>query len=144
FRSPSFSTATMSKDVPVESRSSRTSTGDHPSAIASRSSAMTGSSPHPATSPPLSGDGGLGDLLEDLPVRLGDPDLVDEHLQGGGRVERVQHPSEAPDQGELLRGHQALFLPRPRGLDVEGGEDALLRERPVKPDLPVPRSLELL
>ena len=56
----------------------------------------------------------------------------------------MEHATEPPRQRQLLGGHQPLFLPRSGGLDVDGREHALLRQRAVQPDLPVTRSLELL
>src|ERR687892_2577109 len=97
--SPSFSTTTTSYGPPGESRSSAMRTGFHPSSIASRSSTSVGSSPHPAMSVPHRG---LGDLLEELLVRLRRADLVDEHLHRGVRVQGVEHSAEPPHQGQLL------------------------------------------
>src|SRR5262249_6192575 len=102
---PSFSTVTTSKASP-KFCSSETLTGCQPSSMACWSSAITGSSPQPATSVAR---GGLGDLAQELLVRLGRADLVDQQLERGAGVERVEHAAQAPDERQLLGGHQPLF-----------------------------------
>jgi hypothetical protein len=56
----------------------------------------------------------------------------------------VEDPAELPDEGQLLLGQQELLLAGARGLDVDGREDPLLGSPAIEPELPVPRSLELL
>src|SRR4029079_2587605 len=136
----SFSTGANSRDPPPLC-SSATRTGCQPSSMACWSSAITGSSPQPATS--VAGRG-LGDLAQELLVRLGRADLVDQQLERRTRVQGVEHAAQAPDQRQLLGRHEPLLLARPRGLDVDGGEDALLGQLPVEAQLLVPGALELL
>src|SRR5438128_8681187 len=84
------------------------------------------------------------DLLQELHVALGLAHLVDQQLQRRRPVEGVQHPPQLPDEGQLFLAQQELLLAGPRGLDVDGREDPLLRRPPVEPELPVAGALELL
>src|SRR5439155_20335116 len=140
----SFSTVTTSHEVPAASRWSLTLTGTQPSEIAAWSSAMTGSSPQPAMEGCSVAHRSFGDLPQELLVRLGLADLVDEQLQAGRRFEGMEHAAKPPRQRQLFGRHEPLFLSSPRGLDVDGREHPLLGQAPVQSDLPVPGALELL
>src|SRR5450759_3347372 len=87
---------------------------------------------------------GFLDLCQELLVALGLLDAIDEDLDRGARVERVQHPAQLPDVGRLRRFQDELFLARPGLLDVYCGEDALVSELAVEVELHVAGALELL
>src|SRR5204863_7268062 len=80
--------------------------------------------------------------VEKVLVRLGHADLVDEELHPLHGVELGERLSEEPEPLELVPLDQELFLPRPRLLDVDRREDALVHQPPVQLDLHVAGPLE--
>src|SRR6185312_7937739 len=94
---------------------------------------------------PASGtEGGLLHLEQELGVALGLAHLLHEQLERLLRLKRVQHPAQLPDDLELLRGEQDLFLPGARRVHVDRREQPLLRELAAQPQLHVAGALELL
>src|SRR5437867_10380000 len=65
---------------------------------------------------------GLRDVLQELLVRLGRSELVDQQLQGRARLEGVEHAPQSDHERQLLGREQELFLPRARGIDVDRRE----------------------
>src|SRR5690348_13099048 len=88
--------------------------------------------------------GGLLDLHEELGVALGLAHLLHEQLERLLRLERVQHPAQLPDDLELVRREQDLFLTGARRVHVDRREEPLLRELAAQPQLHVAGALELL
>src|SRR6478609_5790729 len=70
----------------------------------------------------------LLDLEQELEVALGLAQLAEEQLDGLLLVEGVEHPAQLPDGLELVRRHEDLLLAGAGGVDVDRGEDALVRE----------------
>src|SRR6266550_5663698 len=94
---------------------------------------------------PASGtEGGLLYLEQELGVALGLAHLLHEQLERLLRLERVQHPAQLPDDLELIRREQDLFLPGARRVHVDRREQPLLRELATQPQLHVAGALELL
>src|SRR4051794_11410788 len=83
-------------------------------------------------------------LHEELRVALRLLHAVQEQLDRLLRVERAHDPAQLPDDVELLLRHEDLLTPRPGGVDVDGGEDALVGQLARQPQLHVPGALELL
>src|SRR6478609_7567986 len=73
---------------------------------------------------------GLLDLEEELGVRLGLAQLVQQQLDGLLAVERVQDAAQLPDDLELLGRAEDLLLAGTGGVEVDGREDPLVREAP--------------
>src|SRR6266511_5609278 len=97
-----------------------------------------------ANSPDRSADVGALDGTQELGVGLALAHPVDHQLEGLGRVERTEHPAQLPGDHQLLLGEQQLLLAGGGGVDVQGREDAPLRQLAVQPHLHVPGALELL
>ena len=64
-----------------------------------------------------------------------------DRLQG---LEGVQNPAELEHDGQFLGREEDLLLTGTRGVDVDGREDALVRDAPVELQLGVTGALELL
>src|SRR5664280_2157756 len=88
--------------------------------------------------------GRLLNLHEELDVALGLLEPVNEQLDALLLVEGGEHPTQLPDDLELLVGHQDLLAARARGVDVDRREDAALGEVPRQTQLHVAGALELL
>src|SRR6478735_690453 len=86
----------------------------------------------------------LLDLQQELRVGLRLLHAVQEELDGLLLVERVEHPAQLPDHGQLVGAEQDLFLTGAGRVDVHRREDALVRELPVELELHVAGALELL
>src|SRR3954451_12305683 len=90
----------------------------------------------------------LGDLGEELVVRLRGLELVDQELEAGGRRallgQGVENPAQLPDLGQLVPGEEELLMARARRVHVDGREEPPLGELAVELELPVPGALELL
>src|SRR5499427_5885568 len=89
-------------------------------------------------------EGGLLHLEQELGVALGFAQLLHEQLERLLRLERVQHPAQLPDDLELVRREQDLFLAGARRVHVDRREEPLLRELAAQPQLHVAGALELL
>src|SRR4051812_13530979 len=83
-------------------------------------------------------------LHEELDVALRLLHAVEEQLDGLLGLERTHDPAQLPDDVELLLRHEDLLTPGPGGVDVDGGEDALVGQLARQPQLHVPGALELL
>src|SRR5664280_109216 len=88
--------------------------------------------------------GRLLNLHEELDVALGLLEPVNEQLDALLLVEGGEHPTQLPDDLELLVGHQDLLAARARGVDVDRREDAALGEVSRQAQLHVAGALELL
>src|SRR5680860_1541404 len=95
--------------------------------------------------PPVGGGGhGLLDLHQELAVALGLLEALEEKLQRLLPVEPGEHPTQFPDDRDLLLAHQQLFTASAGGDHVYRREDALVRELAAQPQLHVSGALELL
>src|SRR6476620_12399071 len=74
----------------------------------------------------------LLDLHQELDVVAGLLQLVEQQLQRLLGLERGEHPAQLDDDGELLGVHEDLFLAGARRVDVDGREDALVRQAAVE------------
>src|SRR5437667_2163791 len=77
-------------------------------------------------------------------VRLRELELVQQELHALHGVELGERLAQEPDLLELVLLEEQLFLPRPRLLDVDRGEDPLVHQPAIEMDLHVARPLELL
>src|SRR6266536_801568 len=73
----------------------------------------------------LAADRGLLHLQQKLGVALGVSHLLKQQLERLLHIQRVQHAAELPDDLELIRRHEDLFLPGAGGVHVHRGEDPL-------------------
>src|SRR4051794_32162740 len=69
---------------------------------------------------------------------------VEQQLDGLLRLERAHDTAQLPDDVELLLRHEDLLTPGAGGVDVDGGEDALVGQLAREAQLHVPGALELL
>src|SRR5262247_2902097 len=79
--------------------------------------------------------GGLGQLVhlgEEVLVRLGHFELVQQELHGLDGVELAQRLPQEPHLLKLVLLQEELLLPGAALLDVDGGEDPLVHEAPVQ------------
>src|SRR3954451_9638201 len=83
-------------------------------------------------------------LQEELVVALRLLHPVEEQLERLLGVECVQDAAQAPDDLQLVRRQQDLFLTRAGRVDVDRREDPLVRELAVELELHVSGALELL
>src|SRR6266446_10935199 len=74
------------------------------------------------------------DRVQELRVGLELVQRLDQSLHGFDRLERKQRAAELLDLLVLVLAEQLLFLAGARGLDVDGREDALLRQLAVEVD----------
>src|SRR3954454_11187333 len=88
--------------------------------------------------------GGLLDLHQELDVVAGLLDLVDQQLDRLLRLEGREHPAQLDDDRQLIGSQEDLLLAGARGVDVDGREDALVRQPAVQLELRVTGALELL
>jgi len=68
----------------------------------------------------------LRDLHQELDVRPGLLEPVEQQVERGRRVERVQHLAQLVDDRQLLLAEQDLLLTRAGRVDVDGREDPLV------------------
>src|SRR5689334_11508455 len=81
--------------------------------------------------------------VEEVAVGLRVLHLVEEELDRGELVHRVQELAQDPDLRELVLARDELLAARARPVDVDGREDALLRDAAVEMDFRVAGALEL-
>src|SRR5499426_1433967 len=81
---------------------------------------------------------------QELLVRLGELELVQQELHPLDRVELGERLAKEPDLLQLVLLEEQLFLPRARLLDVDGREAPLVHQPAVEMDLHVAGTLELL
>src|SRR5262249_26811570 len=81
---------------------------------------------------------------QELLVRPGHPELVDQKLHRFHGIQLGQRLPQEPQALEFVPLDQELFLPGSGLLDVDRREDALVHEAPVEVNLHVPGALELL
>src|ERR1700722_19829806 len=93
---------------------------------------------------PVGAQGGLLDLEQELGVAAGLAQLLHEQFERLLRLKGVQHAAELPDDLELVRREQDLFLTRGRGVHVDRGEEPLVGQLAAQPQLHVAGALELL
>src|SRR5512133_2513304 len=86
----------------------------------------------------------LLEIGQELIVRLGLAEPIDQQLHALAGAARAEDLAEHPDLGELGGVDEQVFLAGARLLDVHGGEDALVTELAIQHDLAVARALELL
>src|SRR5699024_9705344 len=86
----------------------------------------------------------LLDLHEELDVRARLLELGHEQFDGLLLFEAGQQPTQLPHHLRLFGGHEHLFATGARGVDVDGREDALVRELAAQAQLHIAGSLELL
>src|SRR5690349_3479674 len=100
---------------------------------------MTGAQRPPvaADSRASSGNSGgcLCDLSEELGVGAGAAELVDQQLEPGAALERVEHAAQLPGLLQVVAVEQQLFVPRARLLDVDRRVDAPVGNAAVEPEL---------
>src|SRR5215210_8771320 len=84
------------------------------------------------------------ELAQELGVRAGLLELLNQELYLLGAVEGVEDAADLPDPLGLGRLHEQLFLARRGVLDVDGRVDPAVRQLAVEPQLHVARALELL
>src|SRR3712207_4156164 len=84
------------------------------------------------------------ELAQELGVRAGLLELLDQKLYLLPGVEGVEDAADLPDPLGLGRLHEQLLLARRGVLDVDGGVGPAVRELAVEPELHVARALELL
>ena len=82
-------------------------------------------------------------LGEELSVVARLLEVRDEQLHGFNRREWVEHAAQHEDALQVLFRNQQLFLARPRSLDVDRREDALVHKLAVENDFHVAGALEL-
>src|SRR5438552_17271595 len=86
----------------------------------------------------------LLDGVEEFGVRFEFVQRLEEPFHRFHRLQREEGAAKLLDLLVLVLAEQLLFLARARGLDVDGREDALLRELAIEVDLRVSGPLELL
>src|SRR5699024_7754333 len=86
----------------------------------------------------------LLDLHEELDVRARLLELGHEQFDGLLLFEAGQQPTQLPHHLRLFGGREHLFATGARGVDVDGREDALVRELAAQAQLHIAGSLELL
>src|ERR687897_552016 len=91
---------------------------------------------------PLSAD--ALELAQELGVRAGLFELLDQELYLLAGVEGVEDAADLPDPLGLGRLHEQFLLARRGVLDVDSRVDPAVSHLPVEPELHVARALELL
>src|ERR687897_2318824 len=84
------------------------------------------------------------ELAQELGVRAGLLELLDQELYLLRVVQGVKDATDLPDPLGLGRLHEQFLLACRRVLDVYGRVDPAVRQLPVEPELHVARALELL
>src|SRR5215203_4437977 len=84
------------------------------------------------------------ELAQELGVRAGLLELLDQELYLLRAVQGVEDAPDLPDSLGLGRLHEQLLLTRRGVLDVDGRVDPTVRQLPIEPELHVARALELL
>src|SRR5215211_1867956 len=84
------------------------------------------------------------ELAQELRVRAGLLELLDQELYLLAGVEGVEDATDVPDPLGLGRFHEQLLLAGRGVLDVDGRVDPAVRHLPVEPELHVACALELL
>ena len=88
--------------------------------------------------------GRLLHLEQELGVALRLLAACEQQLERLLQVERVEHPAQLPDDLELVGASRISSLTGAGGVDVDGGEDALVGQLAVEHQLHVAGALELL
>src|SRR5947208_10066999 len=142
---PTFTIATSyeTTTIPVQDKKGKergnlaASSAGSPSTFPRRRSGPCG--PLPPKGLPQAVHGG-----QELFVRLGELELVEQQLHGFHGVQLGERLAEEPDLLQLVLLEQELFLPCAGLFDVDGRENALVHQPAVQVDLHVTRALEFL
>src|SRR5699024_437028 len=89
------------------------------------------------------GHGGA-DLAQELGIVLGLLEFVQHELDSLLGIQSRKNTAQLPYDHELVLGHQQLFAPRARGIDINGREDPLIGQLATQPQFHIARALELL
>src|ERR687891_418301 len=82
--------------------------------------------------------------VEELGVVLGFAHALDDHLHLFDARQRAERAAQQPDAAQIILWNQQFFLARAALLQIDGREDAFVRELAVEVDFQVARAFELL